>query len=565
MNLHAIYHRPESEYCFAENPRRLTLRIRFAKGEKLDYVAALYATKYDIADKRDRKELRLTFSDALYDYYSAMLDLSDCRVSYVFEVGVDGRTKYFCEDGLVDGYDFSLAYFNSFQFAYVHGSDTVKRVDWLTNAVFYQIFTDRFYRPEGKQGGYINSKWGELPTPKSFYGGDLNGVREKLSYIKSLNVTALYLTPIFESVSNHKYDTIDYYQVDETFGGNEALKKLVDDCRSMGIRVVLDAVFNHVSEHFAPFKDVVKRGKKSEYYNWFVMEDDVVDRDKPNYATFAACRDMPKLDTDNPEVQRYLIDVALYYMDEYGIDGWRLDVSDEVSHDFWRNFRKAVKTKNPDCVLIGENWHNSASYLGGDQFDSIMNYAFTKRMMDFFVYQSVGESELAEGLNAQLSRYNDAVNSMMFNLLDCHDTHRFYSLTGCNRDKLLCAIAISVFMPGSCNLYYGTEILTEGGYDPDSRRTFDWDRLRDPSVRKFTDEVAMLLSYKRQPAIKDGAVSIYSRNGLFVIERSNAEQTLTLSVSRGGNRTAPDGIFRHNADISYGENSFTINVKGRLK
>ncbi len=156
MNLHAIYHRPESEYCFAENPRRLTLRIRFAKGEKLDYVAALYATKYDIADKRDRKELRLTFSDALYDYYSAMLDLSDCRVSYVFEVGVDGRTKYFCEDGLVDGYDFSLAYFNSFQFAYVHGSDTVKRVDWLTNAVFYQIFTDRFYRPEGKQGGYIN-------------------------------------------------------------------------------------------------------------------------------------------------------------------------------------------------------------------------------------------------------------------------------------------------------------------------------------------------------------------------------------------------------------------------
>ena len=129
----------------------------------------------------------------------------------------------------------------------------------------------------------------------------------------------------------------------------------------------------------------------------------------------------------------------------------------------------------------------------------------------------------------------------------------------------MCAIAISVFMPGSCNLYYGTEILTEGGYDPDSRRTFDWDRLRDPSVRKFTDEVAMLLSYKRQPAIKDGAVSIYSRNGLFVIERSNAEQTLTLSVSRGGNRTAPDGIFRHNADISYGENSFTINVKGRLK
>lgn len=545
MNLHAIYHRPESKYCFAEAPFKLTLRIRFAKGERLDYVAVLYNNKYDIAKKRYKQIMSLAFSDELFDYYSVTLNLHDRRVMYVFEVGANGQVKYYCEDGLVDGYDFDLAYFNSFQFAYVHDSDVVNNVGWLQNAVFYQIFTDRFYRPEGKQGDYIDSQWGDIPTPKSFYGGDLNGIRQKLSYIKSLNVTALYLTPIFKSNSNHKYDTIDYYQVDETFGGNEALKKLVGECHAMGMKVVLDAVFNHVSEYFAPFRDVVKQGKKSKYYDWFVIDGDVVDKTKPNYATFAACKDMPKLNTDNAEVQRYLTDVALYYMDNYRIDGWRLDVSDEVSHDFWRYFRKAVKTKNPDCVLIGENWHNSESYLQGDQFDSIMNYAVTKQMMDFWVYDVIDEQTLALRLNAQFARYNDVANSMMFNLLDCHDTHRFYSLLNCNKDKLLCAIATMTFIPGSYNLYYGTEILTEGGYDPDSRRTFDWSKLQDPDIRKYVDSVAGLLALKAQPALKDGKVRIYAQNGLFVVERSTDRQTATLKVSKK-------------------DSSFTIQIDGRL-
>lgn len=545
MNLHAVYHRPESKYCFAEAPFRLTLRIRFAKGERLDYVAVLYNNKYDIAQKRYKQVMSLAFSDELYDYYSVTLNLTDRRVMYVFEVGENGKIKYFCEDGLVDGYDFDLAYFNSFQFAYVHDSDVVNNVGWLQNAVFYQIFTDRFCRPEGKQGAYINAQWGEIPTPKSFYGGDLNGIRQKLPYIKSLNVTALYLTPIFKSSSNHKYDTIDYYQVDETFGGNEALKKLVDECHAMGMKVVLDAVFNHVSERFPLFQDVVKLGKKSEYFDWFVIDGDAVDRTKPNYAMFAACNDMPKLNTDNPDVQQYLIDVALYYMDKYCVDGWRLDVSDEVSHDFWRIFRKAVKSKNPDCALIGENWHNSESYLNGDQFDSIMNYAVTKQMMDFWVYDAIDEQTLAERLNAQFARYNDVANSMMFNLLDCHDTHRFYSLLNCNRDKLLCAIATMVFLQGSYNLYYGTEILTEGGYDPDSRRTFDWAKLDDPEIRKYVGSVADLLALKAQPALKDGKIHVYAQNGLFVVERRTDGHSAVLRVSKKNN-------------------SFTIQIDGRL-
>lgn len=564
MNLQAIYHRPESNYCFAESPRKLTLRIRFAKGEKLDYVAVLYNTKYRIADLRYKSIMELTYTDELFDYYSTVLNLDDCRISYVFEISAQEKIQFFCEDGLVDSYDFDLAYFNSFQFAYIHKSDVISRVDWLTNAVFYQIFSDRFYKPNGKSDSYINSQWNELPTPKSFYGGDLNGIREKLPYIKSLNVTALYLTPIFKSKSNHKYDTTDYYTVDKMFGGGEALSKLVDACHSNGIKVVLDAVFNHVSEDFAPFKDVLEKGKKSKYFDWFVIDGDSINDDKANYATFASCRDMPKLNTDNPATQQYLINVALYYMEKFNIDGWRLDVSDEVSHDFWRKFRQAVKTVNPDCALIGENWHNSESYLLGDQFDSIMNYAVTKQMMDYWVFDSIDEIKLAERLNRQFSRYSDVTNSMMFNLLDCHDTHRFYSLVGCNKHKLICAIAMSVFLPGSYCMYYGTEILTEGGYDPDSRRTFDWTKLNNGGICECVHIISQLLSLKQQPALKNGDIKVFAENGLFVISRSTSEQTITLKVAKKASNIRAEGEIKYNAEDYYGENSFTIKIERRL-
>lgn len=157
---------------------------------------------------------------------------------------------------------------------------------------------------------------------------------------------------------------------------------------------MLDAVFNHVSDKFAPFCDVLKHGKHSPYFNWFIVEGDYVNKSRTNYCCFAECRYMPKLNTANRELQRYLIDVATYWIKNFDIDGWRLDVSDEVSHGFWRELRKAVKQLKPDAVLIGENWHNSESFLQGDQFDSIMNYAFTKQMMDFLVQKSTDEKLL---------------------------------------------------------------------------------------------------------------------------------------------------------------------------
>ena len=529
MNIQAIYHRPESNYCFATDHKTIVLRIRFAKGEQICKLSVLYNTKYHIAQQQFKQEMQLIASDAQFDYYKATLCLEDPRLAYVFYFEYDNEPYYFCEDGLVSTYNFNLAYFNSFQFAYINDDDVMQNVEWLNNAVFYQIFVDRFCKTDTAKSK-INAKWDELPTPTSFFGGNLDGITENLDYIKGLGATAIYLTPIFKSNSNHKYDTIDFYCVDESFGNKESLKKMVTNAHDKGLKVVLDAVFNHVSRDFEQFKDVIKYGKKSKYFDWFVIDGEKVEQNPPNYACFGDCEYMPKLNTCNKEVQNYLIGVMVYWMKECDVDGWRLDVSDEVSHGFWRKAREAVKAQKSNAALIGEN---SESFLRGDQFDSIMNYALTKRMIDFLVDESIDEKQLAEQLNSLYMRYSDVTNNMMFNLLDSHDTARFYTQIKKDSNRLLCAIATMIFLPGSFNLYYGTDILLEGEYDPDCRRTFDFSRLEDEEIKRFQTSLKELLALKRQPAIKSGKLKIFSQNEALVIERASNEQVLRLIVRRG--------------------------------
>ena len=561
MNKYAIYHRPESNYCFAYDSKTVTLRIRFEHGEQLKSVSVLYNTKYQLANMQYRKQLTFLCTDGTFDYYATTLKLTDSRLAYVFEIITD-KTYYFCEVGLKEQYDFSVAYYDSFQFAYINESDTIQNVSWLNNAVFYQIFIDRFASASSKNKSYINAKWGDAPTPQSFFGGDLDGIVNNLDYIQSLGATALYLTPIFKSKSNHKYDIIDYYQVDEMFGGNDALARLVKQCHARGIKVVLDAVFNHVSEQFEPFQDVLKNGKESKYFNWFVIDGDSISNAKDNYCCFAECKYMPKLNTNNGDVQQYLLDIAEYWIMQYDIDGWRLDVSDEVSHKFWRAMRKRVKSIKKQAVLIGENWHNSETYLNGDQFDGIMNYGITKAMLDYWVNKTVDEKSWANSINAQLMRYTDITNGMMFNLLDCHDTHRFFTLVNKSIPALICALACLVFLPGSVNLYYGTEILTEGGFDPDSRRTFDWDRVNNLAYQETSERIVALLNLKKQPAIQKGTVRVFSKNNCLVIERKCGEQILTLYVGKGNGGTIGNTTISFNLDDDMRQGWFAI--KGDL-
>ena len=540
MNRQAILHIPDSQYCYALACDRVELRLRTSSEDVFSEVDVVYGNKYDYHLKRERAVMQKQFSDGTFDYYFVRLSLKDVRFVYVFELHEREKIYYVSEDGVSESYDFKLAYYNSFQLPYINRSDVMPEVEWMKSAVFYEIFIDRFFRGDTqKEDAYINLKWGDLPHPKSFAGGDLAGIRQKLGYLKGLGVTALYLTPVFCSVSNHKYDIYDYYEIDPQFGTKEELRGLVKEAHALGIRIVMDAVFNHCSERFPYFQDVLRNGKDSPYFDWFIIRGEKVDAEKCNYECFAACTYMPKLNLSNEQAKAYFIDVALYWIREYGIDGWRLDVSDEISHDFWHDFRKAVKAYDRDIVIIGENWHDARPYLCGDEYDGIMNYAVTKALLDFFAKKTLDAKQFAERMSALYVRNTRQVNNMMLNLLDSHDTHRFYTETGKDTDALLCALAVIFLHTGAACLYYGTEIALEGGYDPDCRRTMDWEAAGKGT--KIQELVRRLASLRRKEAVRSGEIAFSGEDGIFILER-RGESVLRLYVDRsGGHRCVPQG------------------------
>lgn len=560
MQEQAMYHKPESQYAYALSENSVALRLRTAK-EDTPEVSVLYGGKYDFARKRREKAMRLCCSDRLFNYYTAELELSDVRLVYVFRIRERGKTYYYSEDGLSEHFAFDLSYYNAFQIAYLNAADIHRPVQWMQNARFYQIFIDRFFRGnEEKDDSYITLPWGELPTPKSFAGGDLKGITKKLPYLHELGVNALYLTPVFQSVSNHKYDTQDYFAIDEMFGGEKDFRKFMQTAHEAGFHVVLDAVFNHVSERCLQFRDVLQNGKASRYFDWFLIDGDKVDRQKVNYQCFAACDYMPKWNTSCEEVQHFLIGVALHYMKEYGVDGWRLDVSDEVSHDFWRKFRAAVKAENGACVIIGENWHDANPYLRGDQYDSIMNYAFTKACLDAFAFGTLDATGFAEKLNELLMRNTDTVNGMMLNLLDSHDTHRFLTQVGADIQKLGCALAVLYLFVGAPCIYYGTEIGMEGGYDPDCRRTMDWVRAEErPPLWRLVQRLAAL---KQECAALHGTkAKIWAEGDLFFLERGETNK-LRLTVNFGKAQPLTDRLILTNAESVLNQYTFMIEKIG---
>ena len=519
MNESAMQHIPESKYCFAVNSNTVALRLRVSKEDFPDKIEVVYGGKHDYARKRFSAPMQRSCEDRLFAWYTAYISLSDVRFAYVFRITEGERVSYYSEDGLTRGYDFDLSFYNCFQLAYINEADIMRPVEWMRTAVFYQIFVERFLMgDEGKDKSYINLQWGQLPTPKSFSGGDLEGIIQKLDYLKELGISAIYLTPIFKSVSNHKYDISDYYAIDEHFGDREVFKRLVDGAHARGMRIVLDAVFNHCSKDIAQFQDVIKNGKNSPYFDWFIIHGDRADCKNVNYECFASCAYMPKWNTSNKAVQDYLVGIATYWIKEYNIDGWRLDVSDEISHEFWRDFRRAVKAVKPDCVLIGENWHDANAYLHGDQYDSIMNYAFTKACLDFYCFGNFNTKQFADKLNEILMRNTDAVNIMMLNLLDSHDTYRFITEAK-NRDKLKSALSLLFMFVGVPCIYYGTEIALEGNFDPDSRRCMEWDRVENEcDVSALVMELAKI---KTCGALSNAKIKITENNGLITVERNN--------------------------------------------
>lgn len=524
MHIFSISHIPGTvDACPMDG--KMHLRLRALRG-MLHSAKLIYNCDKNMWHQlRNEAPMHLTFTDSELEYYSAAVPLTDTRFAYIFELQCsDGKTRYLSEEGLSEHYDHSLGYFNFFQYTSQFSCDTMTVPEWVRTAACYQIFPERFFMgASNKDKDYIQDVWGELPHPKSFYGGDLFGVREKLGYLEGLGVNVLYLNPVFCSPSNHKYDITDYETVDPSFGGNEALKALIVDAHSRGIRVMLDGVFNHCSWEHPFFMDARKNGGKSPYYNWFFWNED------GSYYTFGSVVYMPKLNTGNPDVIRYFSDVAVRWMREYGVDGWRLDVSDEVSHRFLRAFREAVMEQNPEAVIIGEDWHRAVRYLNGDEYDGIMNYGLTKACLDLLAFETIDASAFRDRLVRLYHTYSMAANQKMLNLLGSHDTDRFLTRVKGEGRRYRTAAAVMFFYPGIPCVYYGDEIGMEGGFDPDCRRCFDWNEAN--WDRKTHDLIKKLMILKKEPALSRGSFELTEEQGILTFTRSTDVQTLVLRVN----------------------------------
>ncbi len=413
--------------------------------------------------------------------------------------------------------------------------------------MWYQVFPDRFAngRPAINPPGTKPWHRGAV-TNRELYGGDLPGVVSKLDHIAELGCNGLYLTPIFQSPSVHKYDTTDYLRIDPAFGNEDDLRALVKGCHDRGIRLILDAVFNHSGVLFGPWQDVLTRREASRFRGWFHIEDFAKLTANPltwnrdlGYATFAFAAGMPKLNTADSEVQDYLLRATEYWMD-FGIDGWRLDVANEVDHDFWRRYRKVVKAKNPEAFIVGEIWHDSMPWLRGDQYDAVMNYRYGNAVSDFVLGLNHMESarDFAQALDGIDISYPLPVLRCMFNILDSHDTDRFLTRCGGNKARARLGWVLLFLLRGSPCVYYGSEVGMEGGHDPDNRRCMVWEpehqdleqfAFLQKLARLRVTEVELINRGHREWVLDDAEPDVL---GLRIGGQTPTQRSLTLTINR---------------------------------
>jgi neopullulanase len=472
---------------------------------------------------------------------------------------------------------------------------------WVKDAVFYQIFPDRFAKSDRNPVNNLQFEtWDSAPTTHGFKGGDLYGVIEKLDYLQDLGITAIYFNPIFASASNHRYHTYDYYNVDPLLGGNAALRELIDEAHKRNMRIVLDGVFNHASRGFWQFHHVLENGWGSPYKDWFYFDPDRLHgrrrwgaypgtgelHDLQNgeeslkaigYGAWWNLPALPKFNTDAPAVREFLFDVAQYWV-KFGIDGWRLDVAGEINDDeFWREFRRRVHAINPEAYIVGEIWHEANRWLQGDQFDAVMNYLLTAATLGFFggrhlnmsvVAQSGGIKDRVHHMSAydfanELDRiqnlYPADITAAQLNLLDSHDMPRFLSCVSGNKEALRLAWLLIFTVSGAPCIYYGDEVGVDGAHDPDCRKSFPWDESRwDNDLHDYA-KACTALRKENAPLRRGEYKRIHADNDLLVFTRSYEGETIYVAFNVAEEERSAELWLGKNAKVLFGKPTISGN------
>jgi glycosidase len=565
-----LVHNPDDPAYLCIADERLVLRLKTSPHK----VAKVYLVTYE-GKKPMERQLQWEYGEV----FRLSLELPD-------------SLKYHFLGYTIDGTEFSLPEDPSQSFRF-DGIDSFPQLKWVSQGIIYQIFPDRFYNGNPKNDVlalksdefHYNQQWAqnklwaeEGPSLVSwddpissqhcchqYFGGDLAGIIEKLDYLKELGITALYLNPIFDSGSAHGYDTHDYMKISPKFGTDEDLQELLNEAHKIGMRVILDFVPNHTGLGFWAFQDVVKNGENSPYWDWyFIHQWPFTPGDPTAYKAWWGVGSLPKLNTGNPEVKEYLFKVVHRWLN-FGADGWRVDVPNELVEvqAFFREMRQITKMEKPDAYLIAEIWQLDPSWVQGDQFDSLMNYALGRDILLSFAKGSIdGESALAN-LSRYFATYGENVTAMGFNLVSSHDTGRILTdLGGGNFGDLPNPIAVerlkllsTLFytLPGAPVIFQGDErgILGEKEFYDSHRYPIQWDTA-DESLIYHYKKLAQLRS--EIPALTSSVIRVYygtdnllsffrgeQSSGQVLIVANNGTETVKFELPFGNWRSVTEG------------------------
>ena len=522
MDLAAIFHEARTPMCCMTDPE--TLQITLRTGREVERAELICADPYEagIAGGEEAWQgRRIAMEPWLelehHQLWRIVLKPPFRRLRYVFAL-TQAQEQWYCyEDGLrpvlqLDGR------VQCFQMPWMNPADCIAPPDWVRHTVWYQVYPDRFCRGGSGRPGALPWRHGPVTNAERF-GGDLAGIAQKLPYLAGLGVNGLYLNPIFAARSFHKYDTTDYTRVDPDFGTEADLQELVRQAHANGIRVMLDAVFNHCGPGFAPWRDVVEKGPGSAWRDWFFINRWPVEEgrtDVGRYFSFSFHGGMPKLNTNHPAVQDYLIGLCEDWVRRYDIDGLRFDVGNEISHAFLRRLRVRLKALKPDLYLLGEIWHDAPAWLEGDEYDAVMHYPLQSAVRRFFEDESLPARAFGWQAGRCLAAYAPQVSAAQFTLLDSHDTIRLRSRVR-SEDEFWQQLAALFTLPGSPCVYYGTELALEGGRDPDCRRCMPWDELDTGAGRARLDAMRSLIALRRtEPDLQGSEVTFCPGSGRLV-------------------------------------------------
>lgn len=403
---------------------------------------------------------------------------------------------------------------------------------WVKDAIFYQIFPDRFSNGDPANDPRNCEPWGNPPTPANFFGGDLAGIAQKLDYLQRLKINALYLTPIFQAETNHRYDTTDYYNIDPALGTNTSFQYFVNQLHERGLRIILDGVFNHTGDSFPQFQNLLQENERSPYKDWYLVHKYPLQVNPTSYETCGGCTYLPKLNIHNSEVRSYLLDVARFWLFEACIDGWRLDSAVKISQDFWQEFRQVVKTTSPQAYIVGEVWWEPTPWLNNATFDGGTNYLLRTLILTFFARREMDAEDFRVEIDSLITRLGEAAYFML-NFLSSHDTPRAYSLFHGEVKSLRLAIIFLFCMVGAPLIYYGDEIGLPGGNDPDCRRCMIWDTSQwNEQVLACYEQMATLRS--AQEALRRGGYeSLLAFERLFVFRRFTENENILIVLNAG--------------------------------